>query len=230
MRIPIVVSVCVLLASTVSAGIVEHHLYTPTSLPSAQGWIYQSNGFDEEDVFEIVGDLLVMDTMGDGLDGETFVLYLRDVANAAVKSAVLRLRARVTNYEHDASEFYRGFFFGGHAPGSGPWYLYGLQVDAVYVNQDYLQDLDTSAWHEYTVVTEGYYPDSQSTLLIDGVEAVILTGETGSWINSAFAFGDMGRHANARVEISEIEITTFDGSPVAVEQMSLSAIKALFLD
>ena len=230
MRICNVVIACLLLASTAGAGIIEHHLYTPTSLPSAQGWIYQSNGFDEEDVFELVGDLLVMDTMGDGLDGETFVLDLRDVTNAAVKSAVLRLRARVTNYEHDASEFYRGFFFGGHAPGLGPWYIYGLQVDAVYVNQDYLQDLDTGAWHEYTVVTEGYYPDSQSTLLIDGVEAVILTGDTLSVINSAFAFGDMGRHANARVEISEIEITTFDGDPVAIEQMSLSAVKALFLD
>lgn len=230
MRIRIVVSICVLLASTASAEIVEHHLYTPTSLPSAQGWSYETIGLDEEDVFEIVGDLLVMDTMGDGLDGETFAWYLRDVADPAVESAIMRLRVRVTSYEHDAMEFYRGFVFGGHAPGPGPWYNYGLQADAVYVNQDYLQDLDTSTWHEYTVITEGFYPDTQSTLLIDGIEAVVMTGDTTGGITNAFVFGDNGRHANARVEISEIEITTFDGPPVAVEQKSLSAIKALFRD
>lgn len=229
MSIRIALSVCFLLVSAASAGIVEHHVYTPTSLPSAQGWTYQSNGFDEENVFTIVGNLLVMDTMGDGLDGETFVWYLRDVANPAVQSAALRLRARVTNHEHDAQEFYRGFFFGGHAPGPGPWYMYGLQLDAVYVNQDYLQGLDASAWHDFTVFTEGFYPNTQSTLLIDGQVAVIMTGDTLSGITSAFAFGDNGRHANARVEIAEIEITTFDGPPVAVEPVSLSALKALFL-
>jgi hypothetical protein len=131
---------------------------------------------------------------------------------------------------HDASEFYRGFFLGGHAPGPGPWFIYGLQDDAVYVNDSYLQDLDTSAWHEYTVITEGFYPDSQSTLLIDGEVAVILTGDSPNGITNAFAFGDIGRHANARVEITEVEITTFDGAPVAIEQMSLSAIKTLFVE
>ena len=230
MRIRIVVSIGVLLASTASAEIVEHHLYTPTSLPSAQGWTYESNGLDEEDVFAIVDDLLVMDTMGDGLDGETFAWYLRDVGDPAVESAVFRLRARLTSYENDALEFYRGFDFGGHVPGPGPWYSYGLQTDAVYVNQDYLQDLDTSAWHEYTVVTEGFYPDTQSTLLIDDVEAAVMTGDTTGGITNAFVFGDNGRHANARVEISEIEVTTFDGPPVKVEQKSLSAVKALYLD
>ena len=230
MHIRNVVIVCLLLATTAGADIIEHHLYTPTSLPSAQGWVYQSNGFDEEAVFEIVGDVLVMDTIGDGMDGETYVWYMRDVANAAVKSAVLRLRARVTDYEHNASEHYRGFFLGGHAPGSGPWFIYGLQDDAVYVNDGYLQDLDTSAWHEYTVITEGVYPDSRSTLLIDGEKAVVLTGDSPSIINNAFAFGDMGRNANARVEITEVEITTFDGAPVAIEQTSLSAIRELFVE
>jgi hypothetical protein len=230
MRIRNVVIVCLLLATTADADIIEHHLYTPTSLPSAQGWTYQSNGFDEEAVFEIVGDVLVMDTIGDGLDGERYVWYLRDVANAGVQSAVLRLRARVTDYEHNASEFYRGFFLGGHTPGWGPWFFYGLQDDAVYVNDSYLQDLDTSAWHEYTVITEGFYPDSQSTLLIDGEVAVVLTGDSPNMINDAFTFGDAGRNANARVEITEVEITTFDGAPVAIEQTSLSALKALFAE
>ena len=104
--------VCLLLAVSASAGIIEHHLYTPISLPSAQGWTYQTSGLDEDVVFELVSDVLVMDTMGDGLDGETFAWYVRSVANADVQSAVLRLRARVTDYEHDALEFYRGFFFG----------------------------------------------------------------------------------------------------------------------
>ena len=158
------------------------------------------------------------------------VHYIRHVGDAGVQSAVLRLRARVTDYEHDASEFYRGFFLGGHAPGLGPWFLYGLQDDAVYVNDSYLQDLDTSVWHEYTVITEGFYPDSQSTLLIDGEVAVVLTGDSPNGITNSFIFGDDGRHANARVEIAEVEITTFDGAPVASEQTSLSAVKALFME
>lgn len=229
MRIPIIAIACLFVASTASAAIVEHHLYTPTSLPSAQGWTYQSTGLNEEAVFEIVDDLLVMDTMGAGFGGESLTYYLREFTNVAAQSAVLRLRVRLTDYQHDPVSRFLGFTFGGQVPSWGSWIIYGLQIDAVYTNREYLQDLDTSAWHEYTVVTEGNSQDSQSTLLIDGVEVFTMAGGTDSMINNTFVFGDMGRHANARVEISEIEITTFDGDPVEVERVSLSDIKARYL-
>ncbi len=224
-----IVSVCLLLATTASAGIVEQHLYTPTSLPSAQGWTYDTNVFDEDDIFSIDGGVLVMDTLGSGLGGDLhFAQYLMPVSSENVYSAVLQIRARVTDYEFQTPQDTRGFMFGGHAPGWGPWYQYGLQPDAVYVDSSRLQDLDTTQWHEYTVIAEGLYPGSQSTLLVDGEEVVVMTGDTGSVISSAFAFGDMGWNDNARVEISRVALTTFNGEPVAVEQTTLSAVKALF--
>jgi hypothetical protein len=226
-----IVTVCLLLAATASAGIVEHHLYTPTSLPSAQGWTYNTNGDDEDDIFSIEGDVLVMDTIGSSLGGDLrFSQYLMPVSSENVNSAVLQIRARVTDYEFQAPQDTRGFTFGGHAPGWGPWYQYGLQPDAVYMNSSRLQDLDTTQWHEYTVIAEGFYPESRSTLLVDGELVVVMTGDTGSVISSAFAFGDMGWNDNARVEISRVELTTFNGEPVAVELTTLSAIKALFAD
>jgi hypothetical protein len=226
-----IVGVFVLVAATAAAGIIEHHVYTPTTLPSAQGWTFQSNGFDESDVFSIVGDVLVMDTIGSSFGGELhFAHYIRSVGDPDLQSAVLQIRARVTAYEFESPQYDRGFIFGGHAPGWGPWYLYGLQDGAVYVDSDHLQDLDTSAWHDYTVVTEGYHPDSQSTLLIDGEEVVVMTGDTSGAILDAFAFGDHGLNSNARVEISRIELTTFNGAPVATESVTLTSIKSLFTD
>jgi hypothetical protein len=229
MRIQAFAVVCLLVAaSTADADVIEHHLYIPTSLPSAQGWLYQSNGFEESEVFAIVDNLLVMDTMGDGMDGVTFAHYFLSVVHPDVRSAVLRLRARVTAHEHDASRYYLGFFFGGYAPGPGPWFLFGLQENAVYINNSYLQGLDTGMWHEYTVITQGLAPDTQCTLLIDDQIVAVLEGDSPNLITSAFALGDNGRHANARVEIAEVEVTTFDGAPVAVEQRSFSSVKAIF--
>jgi hypothetical protein len=231
MRTLLVALVGMILATTALGGILEHHHYTPSSLPSAQGWTFESNGFSESEVFALVDGLLVMNTMSAGMDGETHVWYMRSVANPDNQSAVFSLRARVTAYENDPSEYFRGFFLGGYAPGPGPWLVFGLQPGAVFVDDQHLADLDTEDWHEYTVVTQGLYPDTSTTFLVDGVVVAELTGDIQSGgITGSFAFGDMGRHANARVEISEMELMTFDGEPVADEPVTLSQFKSFFRD
>jgi len=228
MRIRNFVLTFLLVAATASAGIIGHHLYVPTSLPSAQGWNYQSSGLDEAEVFTIIDGVLVMDTMGSGFGESTRALYQRDVAYPGTQSAVFRVRARVTDHQDGGLSQYRGFGIGGHTPGLSWLYLFGLDESAIHVNRTLLRTLDTSVWHDYTVITEGQAPDSRSTLLVDGEVIVVAAGEADGIVFNEFVLGDLASHANARAEISEMEITVFAGAPVAVEATSLSAVKALF--
>lgn len=229
MRTRAIVYLALILATTASAGIIEHHVYTPTSLPSDQGWeFHTTEGFTEADLFAIVDDLLVMDTMATNFNYLNTHFYSRSVDHPEIASARLHLRARVIDHALGAAPFYRGFGFGGHAPGFGPQHIYGLEDAALYVNDAYLIDLDATAWHDYEVITEGYHLDAVSTLLIDGEVATITTGDAPGALDSTFIFGDLGTYANARVEISELELITYDSAPVATESHSLSAIKSLF--
>ncbi|MBD3221944.1 hypothetical protein GF314_11955 [bacterium] len=216
------------LLSFAHADIVTHHLYTPTSLPSEQGWTFASSGLDEADVFTLGDGVLIMDTMGSGYSGLPFVYYTYSVDADEAFSATFRVRARVIASEALPHAYPPGFHFTGWVPSWGYRYLFGLDEQDLSLRNLTILDLDTSQWHDYVLVTEGYHPDGEATLLVDGVEVAFDESMEDGAINNLFAFGDVGFSANAHVEIAEIEITTFTDTPVAVQATTLSAIKALF--
>jgi len=220
----------VVLAMPTTAEVLAHIVYTPTSLPSAQGWEYIGDGLAEQDVFSVADGVLIMDTMGTGVGGTPMAMYMYqfdESFDAGV--ATIRWRLRVTDAENQPHPYFRGFSFSAWPFNSfSEWYVFNIDDAGIYVEQRPLQDLDTTVWRDYTL--RCILDDWPGTveLLVDGQSIPYPADEYHGGLSRTIFFGDRGYHANARVEISEIEIIVATDAPVATERHSLSAIRSLF--
>lgn len=219
------------LALPATAEVLAHIVYTPTSLPSAQGWQYIGDGLEEQDVFSVADGVLIMDTMGTGMGGTPMAMYMYqfdESFDAGV--ATIRWRLRVTDAENRPHPYFRGFSFSAWPFDSfSVWYRFNLDDAGIYVEQWPVQELDTTVWRDYTLRCNLDEWPGTLELLVDGQAIPYPTDGIQAAIRRAIVFGDEGYHANARVEISEIEIIIATDASVATERHSLSAIRSLFL-
>lgn len=217
-------------AMPATAEIIETILYTPTSLPSAQGWTYEGLELEEHDVFSLVDGVLVMDTMGTPMQSLIQALYKYDTGEFVdAQGAVIRWRARVTDSESMPHTYHHGFGFSAWSLTSWfQWYWFSLDLEHLYTGHLPSLDLDTSVWHDYVLTCSHTSPDSPLELYIDGQQVAYHPDEHNGAIRNTIFFGDRGWLANARVEIAEIEITLTTDAPVQTHQTTLSHLKSLF--
>ena len=220
-----------LIAAAASAEILEHIVYTPTSLPSEQGWEFVSLHFEESEVASIQDGVLVFDTMaGDvgGSDQAWYVLELTDYPDADF--VTVTVRTRIADYEYAAGSWHMAFSLAAIyfvPPNPNPWF--GLAPAHVWLNGETIVDHDGTAWHDYTVTID--IADNEThELAIDGTVIGDFSANSGTSYGHAVIVGDRGTFSNARAEIAMISVVISSGAPVAVEPMSLSAIKALFVE
>jgi len=225
-------TICLLvtaLAAPAGAEILEHIVYTPTSLPSAQGWTFGSQNLDEDEVFSLQDGVLVMDTMGSPIDETTWVTYTYQVPqHADAAGAVVRWRARVTASEAQPHAYPQGFFFSGWPLASWyNWYWFNLDSDRLYSSNLPIQELDATAWHDYLLTCTQVGGERDIELTVDGETVAYPPDSFSGALSGVVIFGDMGLDANARVEIAEIEIIVSTDA-VPTQSASLSSLRRRF--
>jgi hypothetical protein len=101
----------VVLAAVPATGeILEHVVFTPTSLPSDQGWSFHGNDFEEGEVAAIVDGVLVLDTMDGTINGGHTAFYrLTLPLHEEARFLTCRIRARVLQTEHADASWHRAF-------------------------------------------------------------------------------------------------------------------------
>lgn len=220
----------VILATPAMAEVLAHIVYTPTSLPSAQGWQYIGQDLEEQDVFSVADGVLIMDTMGTGVGGTPMAMYRYQFDESFDTGiATVRWRLRVTDAENRPHPYFRGFSFSAWPFNSFfVWYRFNLDDAGIYVEQWPVQELDTTDWRDYTLRCNLDGWPGTLELLVDGQSIPYPTDGIHGAARRSIFFGDESYHADARVEISEIEIIIATDAPVATERHSLSAIRSLF--
>lgn len=220
----------VVLAAPATAEVLAHIVYSPTSLPSAQGWEYLGENLAEQDVFRVADGVLIMDTMGTSMGTMSWAMYSYGLAaHPDATHATVRWRLRVIEAESLAHPYYHGFSFAGWPLDTYfAWYPFNIDDAGVYLGPVPLQDLDTTVWRDYVLSCSLDGSQGALELLVDGQAIAYPADQAEGALRRTVLFGDEFWHANAHVEIAEIEITIMTEAPVATESRSLSAIKALF--
>lgn len=205
--------------------------YRPTSLPSDQGWSYVTDGWrPESDIFALADDLLVVDSLGDGV---WFFEYERDLPyDAAVTHVSATMRARVAATESGGSApgsyaLTLGFTYGPPG-GAGHTAMIALSTTEVeIVSGDETLPLDTTAWHDYTLSAD--LTSGQCALFVDG--ASVAQWSSQPWPDARLVrFGDGVSPHNVHAEIGSVDVWLTDDGAVAAESRAWSAVKGLFVD
>jgi hypothetical protein len=220
-----------LVAGAAGADIIEHITYTPTSLPSDQGWVFYSLEHDHEaDVSSLQDGVLVFDTIGSAFSNGSTAWYVLELTPYPDADFVtFTVRARITHYETNGGGWHMAFSMAtiySQTQPFNPWF--GLGTEHVWLEGEIIHDHDGTAWRDYTIVVDLAAPEEHE-LVIDGASIGRFGWTNGTSIGHAVIFGDRGASSNARVEVAEISVVISSSAPVAVEPTSLSAVKSLFV-
>lgn len=211
-----------------AAAILEHLVYTPTSLPSEQGWQFGGVDATEDEVFSLQDGVLVMDTMDLGPGSVAhYSLGLTDHPEAT--RATVRWRIRVT--DNDSYAYIRGFtFIAWPLMGWRVMQRFNLDTARLYVGQEPVLDLDATEWHDYVLTADLENEDTPLGLTVDGATVPYPEDDWTGAIWNRCVFGDMATFGNGRAEIAEIEITVWSDDGVATRARTLSALRSYFAD
>jgi len=208
------ISICAAIAalafSAHAADLLDISL-TNLSLPTAQGWTYDTvnSSLSETQAFSTDGTILRMNTLGQGYQSQGRNVYVHTITNFVPGGDwILDFRIRVPQFESmysDPTYNASGFGIGVSFDGIGVW------VGLTGAIRFWLEDgttptalvlFDTSDWHDYRFVTDRahrtYY------FFIDNI--LKSSGPLATSTNSHFMFGDGTGGQNARAEIASLHL------------------------
>ena len=171
------------------------------TLPSAQGWTYNSNGPAEADVFSVTGTRLVQNTLGTGF---TYAEYAMPGVVDPETAFLMTVRARVIASQEvpnpvgtsPATAFIAYLYTGTEGFGVG------LNMNAIHApfGSGLITPLDTTLFHDYRI--EGT-PGVSTRIFVDGV----LLAHQLPPLNSAA--NTLGLGNGSGFEKGHVEITEF---------------------
>lgn len=162
-------------------------------LPSQQGWDYLSMSAAESSVFSVVGNEIVQDSLGIGVD---FAAYRHQTAINTVEPLQLQVGAVLTGTTQPAG-FGPGLYFAAFTGGE----RYSLVLEPGRVSTlegTSLGALDTGVFHDYQLVA---VPGLSFSLFVDGALFAAGAGSAHSG-NTRVEFGDgsFSQNAAGRIE------------------------------
>ena len=169
--------------------------------PTEDGWIYENSGCTpgpQSDVFFPLGDLMLMDTMGEGLcgyGGSRFEFDLEEYGQ--IRRGVIQLDLRARVLEHEGGNYF-GFAIGAFLS-EGRSVAIGIAPSLVQFQDFSVQGIDATQWHDYSLVwdvgAESY------EVFVDGSLFAMLPQSSLEW-QSVIHIGDSTGSSNARAEIA----------------------------
>lgn len=191
-----------------------------SSLPSAQGWTFSTNGASESDVFSVSSGVLSQDTLGLGPSaGANYQIYGLLTTDADIS---LTFTARLLSEEGSPTDYgavSAGIGFDGFS------YAIALRPGEVRDLQNNLLStaFDTSLFHEYELRIQ---PSVGYTVYVDNVLIASVAPSTESPLANYIYFGD-GSALNALGEYSAFAVSQVPlPAPVALITCALAAIAA----
>ena len=200
------------------------------SLPSAQGWAYNTGGVaaTEALAWSVGGGVLALNTMpyNVGLTGQgTSSFYSQSGVVNNFESIVIRMRARVLEWEGDGSSSVGGCLAFGFTQGATLWAM-GIttspsriyNINGVILSSAY----DNTQFHDYRLE---WTPPSSVRFYVDGT--LISTNSVGfaQALNRIY-FGDATGASNAHAEITQYEF--LQGAATATPSTSWGRLKSLY--
>jgi hypothetical protein len=226
MILSLVVLAC---AGQVQATIVHHLSYTPTSLPSEQGWEYKFEDYvAEEDAYTVEDGVLKLDTLEDG--EFAFCFYEHDLpVDAAVTHVSASFHVRVSHTTPEDDDFALSLAFAYTVPGgTGRSVMISLASNAIDLYDDHPgYSIDATQWRNYLIVTE--LNTGICRLSIDGVFFREWAEPEDDTVCGVL-FGDNYRPNNVGAEVAAVDIWLSSGDAVASQRHSWSAVKNLFAE
>jgi hypothetical protein len=182
------------------------------SLPSAQGWSYQTSGLHagtaEVNAFTPGATSLTINTMGAGLNMTSSFLGARNfIGESALNSSstvTISMRARVVSSE--VSLYHYGF--GTSVQGGGRWMGFGLSTTSITYTDLQTQTasmlgFNPTQWNDYRMV--GNWSTGQFQMFVN--DQLVRTASMGSQHMDANVFiGDSTGTANANVQFSDFSV------------------------
>jgi len=177
------------------------------SLPSTQGWAFESSGghasLNESDVMTLSSSVLTSDSLGEGLSGSAHAMYTRynDLNDTGLITASWRLRIL-------DSEGYVGNYFGFAVTMKVGNEVYGVGFgESIIQTHNYttVSSLDNSGFHDYRIeatpgnLTYDFYIDDA---LVASPNVTISTTAL-----NRLSFGDSTGGANAHAEITSFTVS-----------------------
>jgi hypothetical protein len=186
------------------------------TLPSAQGWTYQSSGIAEGSVFSVNGSTLTQTTVGDGFNA--FATYTMAGLLDPTKPFSIDVNVRIL-----AEEFNTPGAFGFEATGTALQTIVFVGKSAVRAYEaggGYQQiPIDGTLFHDYLFQAN---PGAGTWILdIDGVFAMTGPINTSQNLQNILYFGDLSTAQNGNAEIAKYVFTQNSTVP---EPTSLSLI------
>ncbi len=177
------------------------------SLPSAQGWTYVSNNsiLSETDAFSVDGNMLTMDTIGNGFSGQGTNRYTLNGVVDPAKSFVLTMTARLRQEEISVNPNVFGFFsqisinnstlgFGLGLEGAAGNAIHSLDGNGTVL----ATNIDVTQFHTYRI--EGQFGVG-AQFFVDGI-FISNISENNQLVNNGLEFGDPTGSANGLAEIT----------------------------
>ena len=227
-RLALGVAVAILVAALSSPAGATDIGITFGSLPSAQGFTYVSSGSPtatEAQAFTAGPGVLTLDTMAFGITGSgTSAYYLQTGVVNNTQPIVVRMRARVIQYEGDFTNvFVGGGLAFGFTPATTAFQMGITSTQIRSINGTILSSAyDNTQFHDYRMEW-----DPPSTLRYYVDNTLISTNNAGaSPAPNRILFGDLTGAANSRSEITEYRF--LQGLATPTEGGSWGRLKSLY--